>query len=136
MTTGPAEPATNPRFNAGQIRDLLGQVIDPGIGENIVALEVQSKDVFRKTLDVRKLNSSDKELTDTCFFDTLVFVHRAGKEAPYTGSNPAGRDFGPAIPVCGEAIEYIHYVEQLNEATKKPAKGHHSEAAGASAYTG
>ena len=34
----------------------------------------------------------------------------------------AGREFIEAY------VEYIHYVERLYEASKEPAKGHHSEA--------
>jgi hypothetical protein len=67
--------------------------------------EVEIKKVFQKTLAVRKLNPQAKELADTYFFETLVRIHRAGEDAPYTGLRPAGRDLGPAIPAADKAIE-------------------------------
>lgn len=67
--------------------------------------EAQIKDAFRKTLDVRKLNSSARELADHYFFETVVRVHRAGEGAPYTGIKPAGRDLGPAVVAGDKALE-------------------------------
>lgn len=67
--------------------------------------EAQVKDAFRKTMDVRKLNPSARELADHYFFETLVRVHRAGEGAPYTGLKPAGRDLGPAVPAGDKALE-------------------------------
>lgn len=64
---------------------------------NLVLIWVQKQDepamrkAFEKTLAVRKLGSSAKELADLYFFETLVRVHRAGEGAPYTGLKPAGR---------------------------------------------
>jgi hypothetical protein len=67
--------------------------------------EAQIKDSFRKTLEVRRLNPTAKELADHYFFETLVRVHRAGEGAPYTGIKPAGRDLGPAVPAGDRALE-------------------------------
>ena len=67
--------------------------------------QAQIKDAFRKTLDVRQLNSSAKNLADYAFFETLVRVHRAGEGAPYTGIMPAGRDLGPAVVAGDKALE-------------------------------
>ena len=67
--------------------------------------EAQIKDAFRKTLDVRQLNPSARELADHYFFETLVRVHRAGEGAPYTGIKPAGRDLGPAVVAGDKALE-------------------------------
>ncbi|MBI5922977.1 MAG: hypothetical protein HY847_15190 [Betaproteobacteria bacterium] len=67
--------------------------------------EAQIKDAFRKTLDVRKLNPSARDLADNYFFETLVRTHRAGEGAPYTGLKPAGRDLGPAVPAGDKALE-------------------------------
>lgn len=52
--------------------------------------EAGIRDVFRRTLEVRKLSPKAAELADTWFFETLVRVHRAGEGAPYTGLKPAG----------------------------------------------
>lgn len=67
--------------------------------------EAQINDAFRKTLDVRKLNPSARELADNYFFETLVRVHRAGEGAPYTGLKPAGRELGPAVSAGDKALE-------------------------------
>ncbi len=67
--------------------------------------EAEIKNVFQKTLAVRKLNPQAKELADTYFFEMLVRIHRAGEGASYTGLKPAGRDLGPAIPAADKAIE-------------------------------
>jgi hypothetical protein len=67
--------------------------------------EAQIKDAFRRTIEVRELNPSARELADNYFFETLVRVHRAGEGAPYTGIKPAGRDLGPAVPAGDKALE-------------------------------
>ena len=67
--------------------------------------EAQIKDAFRKTLEVRQLNPSARELADHYFFETLVRVHRAGEGAPYTGIKAAGRDLGPAVVAGDKALE-------------------------------
>jgi hypothetical protein len=75
-----------------------------------VLIWVQEKDepeirkAFEQTLAVRELSPQAKELADRFFFETLVRVHRAGEGAPFTGLQPAGRDFGPAIPAADEAV--------------------------------
>jgi hypothetical protein len=180
FATGPAsahcDSADGPVVKAAQ------QALDTGNVNRVLIWvqhtdEAQIKEAFRKTLEVRKLNPSARELADNYFFETLVRVHRAGEGAPYTGIKPAGRDLGPAIPAGDKAlemgsvepvaklltdavqkglheqfkvvmskknfskddvaaereyieayVEYIHYVERLYEASKEPAKGHHSEA--------
>lgn len=67
--------------------------------------QAQIKDAFSKTLDVRRLNPSARELADHYFFETLVRVHRAGEGVPYTGLEPAGRDLGPAVAAGDKALE-------------------------------
>jgi hypothetical protein len=53
----------------------------------LILIWVQEKDepeiidAFQKTLDVRKLNPTAKDLADRFFFETLVRVHRAGEGA-------------------------------------------------------
>jgi hypothetical protein len=78
---------------------------------NPVLIWVQPKDAdevthaFKETLAVRRLNSQARDLADRHFFETLVRLHRAGENAPYTGLKPAGRDLGPAIPAADKALE-------------------------------
>jgi uncharacterized protein DUF6448 len=67
--------------------------------------EDEIKQAFDETLAVRKLNSQAQLLADRYFFETLVRIHRAGENAPYTGLKPAGRDLGPAIPAADKALE-------------------------------
>lgn len=63
------------------------------------------KKAFDDTLAVRKLNPQAQALADRYFFETLVRIHRAGENAPFTGLKPAGRDLGPAIPAADQALE-------------------------------
>jgi hypothetical protein len=63
------------------------------------------KRAFQETLAVRKLSPQAQSLADRHFFETLVRIHRAGENAPYTGLKPAGRDLGPAIRAADKAIE-------------------------------
>src|SRR5512146_3244430 len=67
--------------------------------------EDEIKKAFGETLAVRKLNPQAQTLADRYFFETLVRVHRAGENAPYSGLKPAGRDLGPAIPAADRALE-------------------------------
>lgn len=67
--------------------------------------ELEIKKAFEKALAVRKLSIQAKEMADNYFFETLVRLHRAGEGASYTGLNPAGMDFGPAIPAVDRAVE-------------------------------
>ena len=67
--------------------------------------ERELREVFRKTLAVRKLSTESKDLADRYFFETLVRLHRAGEGAPYTGLKPARRDLGPAIPAADSALD-------------------------------
>ena len=60
--------------------------------------EDEIKTAFEETLAVRQLNPQAQAFADRYFFETLVRIHRAGENAPYTGLKPAGRDLGPAIP--------------------------------------
>src|SRR5512135_864316 len=67
--------------------------------------EDEIEKAFDETLAVRKLSPQAQALADRYFFETLVRIHRAGENAPYTGLKPAGRDLGPAIPAADKALE-------------------------------
>ena len=47
--------------------------------------EAEVKTLFQKVLQVRDLNGVAKELADQSFFETVVRLHRAGENAPFTG---------------------------------------------------
>ena len=67
--------------------------------------EREIKRAFERTLAVRKLNATARELADQFFFETLVRIHRAGEGAPYSGLKPIGHDYGRAIPAADKALE-------------------------------
>jgi hypothetical protein len=60
---------------------------------------------FEQALAVRGKGPDAKALADRYFMETAVRLHRAGEGAPYTGLQPAGTDFGPAIPAAEKALE-------------------------------
>ncbi len=67
--------------------------------------EAEIREAFEKTLAFRAIGAEARQFADTCFFETLVRIHRAGEGAPYAGLKPAGRDLGPAIPAADRALE-------------------------------
>lgn len=67
--------------------------------------EAEIRAIFNNTMNVRKLGPEAEAFADRYFFETLVRIHRAGEDAPYTGLKPAGRNLGPAIPAADKAIE-------------------------------
>ncbi len=67
--------------------------------------ENELKDVFEKTLQVRKKGVEAQALADEWFFESVVRLHRAGEGAPFTGLKPAGLDWGPVVPRAEKAIE-------------------------------
>jgi hypothetical protein len=77
--------------------------------------EAELREVFAKTLAVRKAGGASAEVADRWFFETLVRVHRAGEEAPFTGLKPAGTELEPAIAAGDKAIESgsLEEVEKL-----------------------
>ncbi len=66
--------------------------------------EREIREVFKKTLAVRNQGKEAKELADMYFFETLVRLHRAGEEAPYTGLKPA-EEIEPIIAETDKAID-------------------------------
>ena len=54
------------------------------------ASEADVRGAFERTLEVRGLGGSARELADTWFFETLVRIHRAGEGEPFEGLKPAG----------------------------------------------
>lgn len=59
---------------------------------------------YQQALAVRGKGPDVKALADRYFTETAVRLHRAGEGAPYTGLQPAGIDFGPAIPAAEKAL--------------------------------
>lgn len=67
--------------------------------------EVEVRDAFDLAVKARTLGAEAREVADRWFFETVVRVHRAGEEAPFTGLKPAGLDVGPVIPAAERALE-------------------------------
>jgi hypothetical protein len=67
--------------------------------------EAKIKETFDKTLKVRKLDPSAKDLADKYFFETVVRVHRMGEGASFTGVKPAGYNNDPSVLQADKIIE-------------------------------
>lgn len=58
---------------------------------NLILIWVQPKDestikeIFKKTLELRKVSPEVRMAIDNCFFETVVRIHRAGEGVAYTG---------------------------------------------------
>ncbi|MDF2501699.1 MAG: hypothetical protein K0Q77_2413 [Anaerosporomusa subterranea] len=76
--------------------------------------EPELKEAFAKVLAARTGGKSAQEVADRYFFETTVRIHRAGEGAAFTGLQPAGMDFGPALPTSEKAIQTGSLTE-LNE---------------------
>lgn len=100
---------------------------------NPVLIWVQPKDeaelrrAFAEAVAVRKLGPQALELADRSFFETLVRLHRAGENAPYTGLKPAGRDLGPAIPLADKAVASGSDRDVAAFAAKEAEEGVHAK---------
>ncbi len=66
--------------------------------------EKEIKELFKKTLAVRKQSKEAQALADMYFFETLVRIHRAGEGAPYTGLKP-GEAVEPSVAEADKALE-------------------------------
>jgi len=83
--------------------------------------EQMIRTAFQKTLEVRKLGTQARDLADMYFFETMVRIHRAGEDAPYTGLKP-GTAVDPAVALADKALEsgsVDHLVNILTDATAK-----------------
>jgi len=65
--------------------------------------ESEVRAAFARASAVRKQGGAAAELADQWFFETLVRVHRAGENAPFTGIAPAG-SAEPAVVAADRAI--------------------------------
>jgi hypothetical protein len=67
--------------------------------------EPEIQRVFRHALAVRGTGAEARELADRFFLETVVRVHRAGEDAPFTGLKPAASGLNPAIVAADRSIE-------------------------------
>lgn len=80
------------------------------------------KELFKKTVVVRKQGKEARELADTYFFEALVRIHRAGEGAPYTGLKPAG-EVEPSVAAADKALESGKVDNLIKMITDAAAKG-------------
>jgi len=66
--------------------------------------EKEIREMFKKTLAVRSLNTDAKEMADMYFLETLVRLHRADEGQPYTGLKPVG-EVDVAITQADKSLE-------------------------------
>ena len=99
--------------------------------------EQEVTEAFRRTLEVRALGSTAKNLADHYFFETVVRLHREGEGAPYTGLRPAGTELGPAIRAADAALETgsgERVVELLTDAVRAGVREHFRDVSSRKAF--
>jgi hypothetical protein len=84
--------------------------------------EKEIRELFDKTLVVRKQGKDAKELADRYFFETIVRIHRAGEGASYTGLKPAGA-VEPSVAAADMALAGGSADELIKMLTDAVAKG-------------
>jgi hypothetical protein len=94
---GPVVTAARSALEEGEVSTVLKWI--PADHEREV------REVFARTIVVRRLSPEAKQLADTHFFETLVRIHRASEGAPFTGLKPAGIDPGAAVRAADKAFE-------------------------------
>lgn len=67
--------------------------------------EPEIRAAFEKSRKVRNLGPDAQALADQSFMETVIRLHRAGENAPYTGLKPSGVNYGPVIPAAEHAVE-------------------------------
>ncbi len=83
--------------------------------------EKEIKELFDRTLSVRRQGKEAKELADMYFFETLVRIHRAGEGAPYTGLKKEPAE--PVIAAADKALEGGSPDDLVRLVTDSAAKG-------------
>ncbi len=66
--------------------------------------ETEVRAAFANTLKVRTFGDQARDLADTYFFETLVRLHRATEDAPYTGLQAAGSTVEPGVDAADRAL--------------------------------
>jgi hypothetical protein len=94
---GPVVKAAMKALETGDVNLILPYVHREG--------EAEVLEAFKKVLPLRTYPNGTKEIAERYFLETAVRIHRAGKEAPFTGLKPAGLSVGPVIPAAENAIE-------------------------------
>ncbi|MEU4421530.1 DUF6448 family protein [Actinoplanes sp. NPDC024001] len=66
--------------------------------------EDEIRNAFDRVSPLQQAGGEPAALARQWFFETVVRLHRAGENAPYTGLKPAGLDVGPVIPLAERAV--------------------------------
>ena len=77
---------------------------------------------FDKAMAGGAAGGEARAVAEIYFAETTVRLHRATENAPYNGIQPAGQNYGPALPAAEKAIETGNTEELkrvLNEAVSK-----------------
>ena len=69
------------------------------------ANEQEIKDAFDLMMKVRGFSPDAKELSERYFFETLVWIHRAGEGVPFTGLKPSGTAIDEKVLAADKSIE-------------------------------
>ncbi len=83
--------------------------------------EKEIRELFQKTLVVRRQGKEAKELADMYFFETLVRIHRAGEGASYTGLKREPVE--PIIAATDKALETGSADNLVKRVTDAAARG-------------
>jgi hypothetical protein len=94
---GPVVKAARKALESGRIEQVLYWVPESG--------EAELRAAFAHVLQVRKLGNEAQQLADRYFYETVVRVHRAGENAPYSGLKAAGEKLPDAILAGDRAVE-------------------------------
>lgn len=92
--------------------------------------EAEVRAAFQKALVVRSKGADAKEIADRYFFETLVRIHRAGENAPFTGlkDEPVERP----IALAEETLQSGSADELVKETSAHVAEGLHQRFAAVS----
>lgn len=112
---GPVVMTAKAALESGDVRPVLNWIKKEHEGE--------VRDAFAKTLAVRKLGATGKDLADRYFFELLVRLHREVEGAPYPGLKPAGTDPGPAVSEAERALQNGSDEDLLKLITEEVAAG-------------
>jgi hypothetical protein len=94
---GPVAKAVEKALKTGNVNPVLAYA--PARAEPEIRV------AFEKSRKVRNLGPDAQALADQSFMETVIRLHRAGENAPYTGLKAAGIDYGPVIPAAEHAVE-------------------------------
>jgi uncharacterized protein DUF6448 len=94
---GPVAKAVGTALEAGNVNPVLAYAP--------ATAEAEIRVAFEKSRKVRNLGPDARALADQAFMETVIRLHRAGENAPYTGLKPGGVNYGPVIPAAEHAVE-------------------------------